>query len=86
MNLLNETLDGRGGPRVYSFDINLRQYGGINAQEFVDLIGEKRQFAFTVKGHDGAVAKELVGTTKSVHFCDRNVVKITVEFPAEVKE
>lgn len=80
------SLDGRGGPRVYSFDISLRQYGDINAQDFVDLIGEKCQFAFTVNGDDGAVAKELIGTVKSVHFCDRNVAKITVEFPAEVKE
>lgn len=80
------SLDGRGGHTVYSFEINLRQCAGINAQHFVDLIGEKRQFAFTVKGDDGAVAKELMGTAKSVHFCDRNVVKITVEFTAEVKE
>lgn len=80
------SLDGRGGPRVYSFDINLRQYAGINAQDFVDLIGEKRQFAFTVKGDDGAVAKELMGTAKSVSFYGGNVVKITVEVPAEVKE
>lgn len=80
------SFDGRGGARVYSFEINLRQYGGIKAQDFVDLIGEKCQFAFTVNGDDGAVAKELIGTAKSVHFCDRNVVKITVEFPAEVKE
>lgn len=80
------SLDGRGGPRVYSFDISLRQYGDINAQDFVDLIGEKCQFAFTVNGDDGAVAKELIGTVKSVHFCDRNAAKITVEVPAEVKE
>lgn len=80
------SLDGRGGPRVYSFNIKLRQYGGINAQDFVDLIGEKCQFAFTVKSDDGAVAKELMGTTKSVSFYGGNVVKITVEFPAEVKE
>lgn len=73
------SLDGSGGPMVYSFDIKLRQYGGINAQDFVDLIGEKCQFAFTVNGDDGAVAKELMGTVKSVHFCDRNVAKITVE-------
>jgi hypothetical protein len=86
MNLLNETLDGRGGPRVCSFDIKLRQRGCINAQHFVDLIGEKCQFAFTVNGDDGAVAKELVGTTKSVSFYGGNVVKITVELPAEVKE
>lgn len=80
------SLDGRGGPRVYSFNIKLRQYGGINAQDFVDLIGGKCQFAFTVKSDDGAVAKELMGTTKSVSFYGGNVVKITVEFPAEVKE
>ena len=80
------SLDGRGGPKVYSFEINLSQYGGINAQDFVDLIGKKCQFAFTVKSDDGAVAKELMGTTKSVYFYDRNVVKITVEFPTEVKE
>lgn len=80
------SLDGSGGHVVYSFDINLRQYGGINAQDFVDLIGEKCQFAFTVKGDDGAVAKELMGTAKSVSFYGGNVVKITVEFPAEVKE
>lgn len=80
------SLDGRGGPMAYSFDIKLRQYGCINAQDFVDLIGEKCQFAFTVNSDDGAVAKELIGTTKSVHFCDRNVAKITVEFPAEAKE
>lgn len=80
------SLDGRGGPRICSFDIRLKQYGGINAQYFVDLIGEKSQFAFTVNGDDGAVAKELMGTVKSVHFYDRNVVKITVELPAEAKE
>lgn len=80
------SLDGRGGPRICSFDIRLKQYGGINAQDFVDLIGEKCQFAFTVKSDDGAVAKELMGTTKSVSFYGGNVVKITVEFPAEVKE
>lgn len=80
------SLDGRGGPRAYSFVIKLREYGSINARDFVGLIGEKRKFAFTVNGDDGAVAKELMGTTKSVYFCDKNVVKITVEFPAEVKE
>ncbi len=80
------SLDGSGGPMVYSFDIKLRKYGGINAQDFVDLIGEKCQFAFTVNGDDGAVAKELMGTAKSVYFYDRNAVKITVEFPTEVKE
>lgn len=80
------SLDGRGGARIYSFDIRLKQYGGINAQDFVDLIGEKSQFAFTVNGDDGAAAKELMGTVKSVHFYDRNVVKITVELPPEDKE
>ena len=80
------SLDGRGGPRVYSFVIKLREYGCINAQNFVGLIGEKCKFAFTVNSDDGAVAKELMGTTKSVYFCDRNVVKITVEVPAEAKE
>lgn len=79
------SLDGGGGPRTYSFDIKLREYGCISAQDFVGLIGEKCKFAFTVNSDDGAVAKELTGTTKSVYFCDRNVVKITVEVLDEIK-
>lgn len=80
------SLDGRGGPRVYSFSIKFREDVRINAKEFLSLIGKKRIFAFTTKSDDGAVAKELIGTTKSVSFYGGNVVKITVEFPAEVKE
>ena len=80
------SLDGRGGPRVYSFSIKFREDVRINANEFLDLIGKDRIFAFTTKSDDGVAAKELIGTTKSVSFYDGNVVKITVEFPAEVKE
>ncbi len=80
------SLDGRGGPRVYSFSIKSREDVRINANEFLGLIGKDRKFAFTTKSDDGAAAKELTGTTKSVSFYGGNVVKITVEFPAEVKE
>lgn len=80
------SLDGRGGPRVYSFSIKFREDVRINANEFLDLIGKDRIFAFTTKSDDGAAAKELIGTTRSVSFYGGNVVKITVEFPTEVKE
>ena len=80
------SLDGRGGPRVYSFSIKFREDVRINDKEFLDLIGKDRIFAFTTKSNDGAAAKELIGTTKSVSFCGGNVVKITVEFPSEFKE
>lgn len=80
------SLDGRGGPRVYSFSIKFRGDVRINANEFLDLIGKDRIFAFTTKSDDGAAAKELIGTTKSVSFYGGDVVKITVEVPAEVKE
>lgn len=80
------SLDSRGGPRVYSFSIKFREDVRINANEFLDLIGKDRIFAFTTKSDDGAAAKELIGTAKSVSFYGGNVVKITVAFPAEVKE
>jgi hypothetical protein len=80
------SLDGRGGPRVYSFSIKFHEDVRINANEFLDLIGKDRIFAFTTKSDDGAATKELIGTAKSVSFYGGNVVKITVEVPAEVKE
>ena len=97
LNILNEngaseqdgespSLDGRGGHRVYSLIIKFREDVRINTKEFLNLIGKDCIFAFTTKSDGGDVAKELIGTTKSVSFYGGNVVKITVEVPAEVKE
>lgn len=57
----------------------------INVPRFLDMIGTKREFAFSARVNGETFSEVLVGEIRTVSFFDGNVVKLTVEVLAQIK-